>query len=197
MFLLSSPSDERVRTLLAETASAPFTYPFEGLTKDELAESPRGYRLDRYGTPLGAGRTVFETAREALRAFANYPTAFTRVVKLDPEFRTGLVFGTVASHFGFASVHPCRIAFILDEPEANRFGFGLGTLPGHAGCGEERFTVQFDEATGQVRYDVQAVSRPNGFWMSVGRPIMRLIQGQFQRETCSAMVSLSNVHNGS
>lgn len=192
MFLLSTPSDERVRALLAHAADAPFTYPCEGMTKAELDEAPTGYRLHRYGAVIGEGAGVFATACEALCSFANYPASFTRVVRLEPEFAVGTVFGTVASHFGFASVHPCRISFVIDEPELNRFGFGLGTLPGHAGCGEERFLVQLDEETGRVRYDVQAVSKPNGFWMSIGEPIMRFVQRRFQQGTCEAMASFCN-----
>ena len=41
-----------------------------------------------------------------------------------------------------------------------RFGFGYGTLPGHAERGEERFSVEWNREDGCVYYDVFAFSHP-------------------------------------
>ena len=188
MFLASTPTDEEVRSILERFVDAEITHPYVGMTREEVTIAPSGYRLDRYGTALGEGQSVFDRACEALRAFANYPASFTRVVPLEPWVREGLLFGTVASHFGFASVHPCRVVFVEDALSEGRFGFGLGTLPGHAGSGEARFLVTMDPATGGVRYEVQAISRPRGLHMQIGRPVMRFVQRRFQRETCAAMI---------
>jgi len=189
LFVFSIPTDDEVRAILAGAADADFTHPYVGIAREEVSEAPTGFRLDRYGTALGEGKATYERACAALRVFGNYPDSFTRVLPLEPEVREGLVFGTLASHFGFASVHPCRVAYVIDETATGRFGFGLGTLPGHAGSGEERFLVSMDPETGVVRYDVQAISRPQGFLMQLGRPVMRFVQGRFQRETCAAMVA--------
>jgi len=189
LFVFSTPTDDDVRAILAGAAEVGFTHPYVGITREEVNEAPTGFRLDRYGTALGEGKVTFERACAALRTFGNYPDSFTRVLPLEPEVREGLVFGTIASHFGFASVHPCLVAYVIDEMSAGRFGFGLGTLPGHAGSGEERFLVSMNPETGVVRYDVQAISRPQGFLMQLGRPVMRFVQGRFQRDTCAAMVA--------
>lgn len=187
MFFLRPPSDDRVRAALEALAEAEFTHAHVGATRSELDAAPPGFVLDRYGCDLGSGRATFDAARAALRAFAHYPASFTRVVRLAPTLTPGMVFGTVATHFGFASMNPCRVAYVLDEPAAGRFGFGLGTLPGHAAAGEERFLVSRDLASGATRYDVQAFSRPSAWLARLGRPAARRVQRRFQRESCAAM----------
>ena len=179
------PTDERIREILEARSDAPFTHPHDGLTRAPIAESPRGYRLDRYGAVIGRGDVAFERARSALMRFENYPVSFARVVPLREEFVPGLPFATSACHFGFASLHPCRVTFVEDAP--HRFGFGLGTLPGHIGAGEECFRVTLDPADASVRYDVQAISRPAGVLGHLGAPVFRLFQSRFRRETVEAM----------
>ncbi len=191
MFSLRWPTDERVRRVLRAVAEAAFTHPHAGVTRGDLFEAPAGYALDRYGVELGRGDRVFEAARNALRGFENYPGSFTRVVRLDDSFEAGTVFGTVASHFGFASVNPCRIACVIDEPEAGRFGFCLGTLPGHGASGEERFLVSMEPEGGLVRYEVQAISKPAVWLARLGRPAMRRVQARFRSGSCEAMQRLA------
>lgn len=186
MFFLAPPSDARVRALLKKVADAPFTHEPIGASCDELVTAPDGFVLDRYATELGKGAEVFERGRAALCRIDNYPPSFTRVVHLDPEAEVaeGGLFATVARHYGFASVHPCRILYVVDE--ARRFGFGFGTLPGHAESGEERFFVDMD-ASGLVTYDVQAFSRPHALLARLGAPIARRLQLRFQTETLETM----------
>ena len=191
MFFLRWPDDERVRALLRDVSTADFTHSHVGTTRADLEDAPAGYVLDRYGAPLGRGESVFDAARSALRDFANYPASFTRAIRLEETFEAGTVFGTVATHFGFASMNPCRIAFVVDEAEAGRFGFGLGTLPGHAAAGEERFLLTLDPESGLVHYEVQAISKPAVWLARFGRPAMRLVQGRFRRESCEAMRRLA------
>ena len=187
MFFLRHPSDARVREHLASIADAPFTHHFEGRTRHPIERPPDRMQLDAYGCELGTGDAVYRRGVEALKSFANYPSSFTRVVRLSPGFAVGTVFGTVASHFGFASMQPCRIAFLIDEPDEGRFGFVLGTLPGHVVSGEETFVVCSDSATGRVRYEVRVLSRPEALLARVGRSVVRLVQRRFRRETCAAM----------
>ncbi len=183
MFFVSAPKDDQVRALLQRLANAPCTHADQGLTARELEHAPKGFALDRYGTELGEGRAVFERACAALARFENYPRSFTRVVREDEALEPGHRFATVATHLGFASVHPCRVLYVLREED--RFGFGFGTLPGHAECGEERFTVRMDGT--KVRYEVQAFSRPDGLLARLGARITRSYQVRFQGETLEAM----------
>lgn len=183
VFFLSAPSDDEIRSLLGTLADAPFTHRDVGLTQGALDAAPRGYRLDRYGTDLGEGRAVFERASAALSRFENYPPSFTRIVRRAGELAPGHVFATVASHLGFASVHPCRVLYVIREP--TRFGFGFGTLPGHAESGEERFVVEM--VGSMARYEVLAFSKPTGFFPRLGAPIAWGYQLRFQRETLETM----------
>ena len=149
--------------------------------------APTGFRLDVYGVEVGQGETDFARACEAVATFVHYPPSFTRVYSLSSRAEVGTVFGTIASHFGFTSMHPCRILEVIDESAPRRFGFALGTLPGHIGDGEERFLVSLDEKDERVRYDVRAVSRPHGVLGRLGSPFLRHFQRRFQAETCAAV----------
>ncbi len=189
MFFAKCPSDAVLRTLLEARSDSAFTHSHEGVTVGSEIVAPKGFRLEVYGVEVGQGETDFARACEAVATFAHYPSSFTRVYSLTPRAEVGTVFGTIASHFGFASVHPCRILEVIDEPATRRFGFALGTLPGHIGDGEERFLVSLNEKDGRVRYDVRAVSRPHGALGRLGSPFFRHFQLRFQAETCAAMRS--------
>jgi uncharacterized protein (UPF0548 family) len=185
VFLWPVPDDGRVRHVLASLASAPFTQPAVGLTREDLETAPEGFVLDAYGTEVGKGEPVFRRACQLIADFGNYPPSFTRVIALGDRLEPGRVFGTLARHLGFASLHPCRVVYTIDEP--GRMGYGLGTLPGHVEAGEERFLVSLDDETGVVRYDVLAYSRPVGLLARLGAPVIRGFQKRFQRETLETM----------
>lgn len=183
MFHLFLPSDDSIRATLRGLADVDFTYADVGATREPLSAAPRGFVLDRYGAEIGRGRETFERARAALSELRNYPPSFTRVVRDAGELEPGATFATVARHLGFASVHPCRVIYVIRE--ADRFGLGFGTLPGHGESGEERFVVSVEGEV--VRYDVQAFSRPHDLLARLGAPITRYYQRRFQRETVDVM----------
>lgn len=187
MFFLSNPSDAQILAVLADLSDAPFTHVEVGSTEQDLVRAPPGFTLDRYGTELGRGRDVFERACAALSRIENYPPSFTRIVRQPGELAPGRMFATIASHPGFYSAHPCRVLYVMREEQ--RFGFGFGTLPGHAESGEERFMITFDGE--QVRYEIQAFSRPHGLLSRLAAPISRAYQLRFQRETLATMVALA------
>ena len=58
-------------------------------------------------------------------------------------------------------IFPARIIYLVEETgDVKRFGFGYGTLSGHAERGVERFSVEWNREDGCVYYDVFAFSRP-------------------------------------
>jgi uncharacterized protein (UPF0548 family) len=185
VFFVSVPSDDQIRDLLRRLGDKPCTYADVGITKHDLKVAPRGFQLDRYGTELGQGREVFARASAVLARIGNYPQSFTRIVREHGELTTGHQFATVATHLGFASVHPCRVLYVVRDD--HRFGFGFGTLPGHVESGEERFMVRIDGQ--RVSYEVQAFSRPDGVLARLGARIARQYQLRFQRETLQMMRS--------
>jgi uncharacterized protein (UPF0548 family) len=81
-------------------------------------------------------------------------------------------------------VAPCGIVYVVDEP--GRFSFGYGTLPGHPEQGEESFVIKA-AAAGQVRFDVNAFSRPAEALTRIGSPVARVIQ---RRVTNGYLVAL-------
>ena len=57
---------------------------------------------------------------------------------------------------------------MIDEGlREKKFGFAYGTLPDHAGSGEERFLVEMDDEE-IVWYDILAFSRPNRVLARIG-----------------------------
>jgi len=96
----------------------------------------------------------------------------------------GTTVAVLARHFGFWSLNPCRIVYVIDEPA--RFGFAYGTLVGHSEIGEERFSVELDPQTNEVWYDLYAFSRPTPL-VRLGYPLARILQKRFARCSLDAM----------
>ena len=69
-----------------------------------------------------------------------------------------------------------------------RFGFGYRTLPGHAECGEERFSVEWNREDGCVYCDVFAFSRPKHPLTWLGYPFARALQRRFARDSKRVML---------
>lgn len=188
MFLWRNPTASEVSSVLEARRTASFTYDTLGMTASGIA--PRGYDLDAYGITLGRGEATFERARLACAAFGMYPEGWTRVSALSPV-APGMLFATVARHFGFWSLHPCRVIDVFDTTTETerRWGFYFGTLPGHGERGEERFTISHDLRLDQVRYSVCAMSQPADLLTRLGYPIARALQRRFSREGRAAMLA--------
>ncbi|WP_197447122.1 DUF1990 family protein [Tautonia plasticadhaerens] len=102
--------------------------------------------------------------------------------------RTGKVVATVARRLGLWWLNACRIVYVVDEEgPVCRCGFAWGTLPDHAVSGEERFLVEWDRASGEVRYDILAFSRPQRLLSRLGYRSLRRVQHQVGRESAAAM----------
>ena len=107
----------------------------------------------------------------------------------ETPIRTGEVVAVVARRVGLWWLSACRVVYVVDEPgPVGRYGFAYGTLPDHAGSGEERFLVEWDRASGEVWYDVLAFSRPQWLLTRLGYRYMRRLQKRFGRESAAAMV---------
>ena len=95
----------------------------------------------------------------------------------------------IARQLGLWWLNACRIVYVVDEPgPISRYGFAYGTLPDHAGTGEERFLVEWDRASGEVWYDILAFSRPHWLLTRLGYPYVRRVQKRFGRESAAAML---------
>ena len=94
----------------------------------------------------------------------------------------------LARSLGLWWLNACRIVAVVNEHgPVNRFGFVYGTLPDHAGSGEERFLIEWDREEGSVWYDILAFSWPRHVLARLGYPWARRVQKRFGRDSAAAM----------
>ncbi len=158
---------------LCDLDGLPLTYAEVGAT-DALPDDDIG-RLQEYhhaheAARIGSGRACFEQAGTAVMRYGMLRGAGVRVTASTEVAQVGtLVLGRLGPIWA-----PCRVVYVVDEP--NRRGFAYGTLPGHAEAGEEYFGVRYDPASESVYAEVTAFSRPNTWWSKAGAPVAALVQ---------------------
>ena len=186
MFGFDAPGDGGLHEELARLTNAPYSYIEIGALKDPVF--PPGYRDDRHRELLGHGAECYERAIAAVRRWEMFNLDWVRLQPALPPIAVDTAFG-ISARFLFAwSTNFCRIAYLVqDHGETERFGFGLGTLPGHILAGEERFCVEWHRADDTVWYHVVAFSRPVQLLSRRGYPLVRQLQGRFARDSHAAM----------
>jgi uncharacterized protein (UPF0548 family) len=152
---------------LADLAGLPLTYAEVGAT---AATMPVGYTHLRMSRRIGTGRPRFEEAADAVMRYGMLRGAGLRVSASTEVARVG---SDVLGRLG-PFVAPCRVVYLIDEP--NRRGFAYGSLPGHAVSGEEMFGVRYDPTDGGVYSEVAAFSRPATWWSRLGAPVLTVVQ---------------------
>ncbi len=186
MLLLREPSDKRIQHFLDGQRTLPFSYPEVGASRDG---APHGYGINQHDGRLGFGRETFARAVQALRRWKMYETGWTRLCWPDAPISEGTVVGVVGRHLGIRSLNAVRIAYVFEDegPSLKRYGFAVGTLPGHLELGEERFTVEWHEADDSVLYEVFAFSRPAHPLVRLAQPLARRIQSRFAPDSLQSM----------
>ena len=163
---------------LSGLAAQSLTYEEVGATQGSM---PPGYRHVVAGRRIGTGRPRFEQAADAVLRYGMLRGAGVRVQATTGVAEPGAdVLGRLGPLFA-----PCRVVYVLDEP--NRRGFAYGSLPGHAVCGEEMFAVRYDPADGGVYAEVAAFSRPATWWSRLGSPALALAQKVVTRRYLNAV----------
>ncbi len=152
---------------LTDLADRALTYSEVGATAGAM---PEGYHHLRKSSVIGLGRERFEQAAAEGMRWGMLRGAGLRVEATAPVAAVG---AEVLVHLG-PVVAPCRVVYVVDEPD--RRGFAYGTLPGHAECGEELFLVRFDPATEEVHADVAAFSKHATWWSRLGSPVTSMVQ---------------------
>lgn len=152
---------------LSDLAGLAFTYPDVGATAGEL---PDGYHHVRAAAQIGTGRARFDAAADAVLRWGMQRGAGMRV---DATTVTAAPGTDVLGRLGPMRV-PCRVVYVVDEPD--RRGFAYGTLPGHPESGEELFCVRHDPTTDKVYAEISAFSRPATWWSRLGSPAARVAQ---------------------
>jgi uncharacterized protein (UPF0548 family) len=186
VLLLREPSDAEIQRFLDGQRFLPFSYPDVGASRDG---APLGYGVNHHRGRLGTGKEVFARSVEALRHWKMYETGWTRLCWPDAPVAEGTVVGVVGRHLGIRSLNACRVAYVYreEEPSLQRYGFAVGTLPGHVERGEERFTVEWNATDDTVSYEVFAFSRPAHPLVRLAGPLARLIQRRFAPDSLQSM----------
>ncbi|MCV7150247.1 DUF1990 domain-containing protein [Mycolicibacterium pyrenivorans] len=152
---------------LSALSGKPLTYTEVGATAGPM---PPGYHHLRKSSVIGRGRDRFDEAAANGMRWGMLRGAGLRVEAATPVAEVG---AEVLVHLG-PVVAPCRVVYVVDEPD--RRGFAYGTLPGHAESGEELFLVRYDPATEDVIAEVVAFSRHATWWSRLGSPVTSLLQ---------------------
>ncbi len=159
-------SDAALNEMARHAADLELTYDSIGMTKSPPASLR--YHLDRVSTPVDS----FEGAAAGLRTWRAHRAAKARVAPDAAPIEVGQNVVVAFPMFLVTVIAPCRIVWVIDEPD--EFGFGYGTLRGHPEEGEESFVVRRD--SDGSRFDVCALSRPATFTSRVGAPVARRVQ---------------------
>jgi uncharacterized protein (UPF0548 family) len=148
--------------------NAPFSYADVGATAAEL---PAGYRaVHRRGV---LERRDFDAAVEDVTRWRVHERAGLWVAASGPATDTDTV---VDMRFGVGPLAvriPCRVAYVVAEPD--RAGFAYGTLPGHPESGEESFVLT-RLGDGRITFTITAFSRPATRLARLGGPMTRVVQ---------------------
>lgn len=163
---------------LCDLPALALTYAEVGATAAEL---PGGYHHAHATARIGSGRARFEAAGDAVLAWGMLRGAG---IDVETTSATAEVGSEVIVKIGPLRA-PCRVVYVLNEP--NRRGFAYGTLPGHGVSGEELFSVRFEPGSESVYAEVVAFSRPATWWSRLGGPVTPLLQGVIARRYLRAV----------
>lgn len=166
MLFLRRPTAAAIREFLAAQSRLALTYSAVGAT---ATSPPAGYVVDHTRMRLGAGEKVFAAAKAALEGWRQFRLGWLEASPEDTPINEGQVVAILARSLGLWWLNACRIVAVVDEDgPVKRFGFAYGTLPDHAGSGEERFLVEWDREDDSVWYDILAFSRPRHVLVRLG-----------------------------
>ncbi|MBI3213123.1 MAG: DUF1990 domain-containing protein [Mycobacterium sp.] len=165
---------------LGDLAALPLTYEQVGATGDGMT-LPAGYHHVRVGAQIGSGRDRFEHAAASVLRYGMLRGAHVRVSASTEVAQVGTA---VLGRLGPFQA-PCRVVYVVDEP--NCHGFAYGTLPGHPVSGEERFAVRYEPRTDSVYAEVVAFSRPATVFSTLAGPALPLVQRLVTRRYLQAV----------
>jgi uncharacterized protein (UPF0548 family) len=154
---------------LKALADLPLTYDEVGATAQ--AQFPQGYKHLSASAQIGTGDQRFEQAADAVMHWGMQRGSGLGVQASSEEVVVSAI--VVVTMLGVLRA-PCRVVYVIDEPDER--GFAYGTLPGHPECGEERFSVRRDPNTSAVFAEVSAFSRPGSWLTRLGGPVVPVVQ---------------------
>ena len=179
MLTLRRPTESVLAALVESDRSQPLSYR-EGLLN--RSDEERYWFVDRHRETVGHGVADFEGACAALRQWAQFRRPWAIAAQPPAPIRIAETVGYSARALGLWWSYTCRIVDTFDSvgDATSVFGFDYGTIRGHAERGEERMLVTLDRASGQVWFELFAMSRPGRWFMWCGLPFGRRMQARFR-----------------
>ncbi len=177
------PSVEFCRKALQALDGQPLTYWERGAT--DWKRMPQGYAHARDSVALGRGEEVWAFAKTALTHWDCYPQADWIALCEYPRIEVGQQVMVLFQIAGLWWTSPCRIVYVIDEPD--RYGFAYGTLPGHVESGEELFLVERDPLTGEVHYEIRMMANAAHPLAKLVPPFVKAMQQRFRKTSLRQM----------
>jgi uncharacterized protein (UPF0548 family) len=185
---LARPTGAEIEGKIAAAKRLPLT-PARLLKSTEgllIAQVSRSFAHDRSRTRLGTGERVFASAKQAFAEWQQFDLDWAHVANPEAKMAVGEIVAVEVRSLGLWTLNLSRIVETVDSPD--RFGFVYATTEMHVEQGEERFLLRRDEATGEVWYELEAVSRPRSVLALMGYPVTRVFQHRFARDSHRKML---------
>jgi uncharacterized protein (UPF0548 family) len=189
VFTLNRPTAAVIEQQIAAAAGLPSSAPALLTLShrlDPAASLPFGFAHDFKRTKIGRGHQAFAAARLAFQRWAMFDLGWVRVANPQAPIATGEIVAVEAHTLGLWTLNLSRIKEVVDEP--NSFGFVYATTEMHVEQGEERFLIDLAPETGEVFYELEAVSRPRNRLARLGLPATRKFQHHFARDSHRRML---------
>lgn len=185
MIRIQYPSEAQLKVFKNRIVSLPFSYKEVGSSASNF---PPNFNHDHNRIYLGKGEEVWQNAKIALQNWQQFPSPWTAIYPNTTPFEKDQVVVVAFHLFGLWWFNGARIVYAFDE--ANRFGFAYGTLTKHVEIGEECFWIERNEQ-GETYYCIKAFSRPNYWYVKLVKPLARIYQRKFVRQSFESMKQLS------
>lgn len=182
MFSLRKSTEDRIQEQIVIARERPAASPrflsvAEGLLVDDLGS----FAHDRSWSCLGVGQTAFNAAKRAFANWQMFDLGWVRVVNTAALIECRQMIAVEVHALGLWTVNLNQILETVDSD--TQFGFLYSTTSRHVEQGEETFLLGLDPATGEVSYEVEAVSRPRHPLARAAYPVTRFFQHKFARES--------------
>lgn len=196
MFGLAKPTAAEIAQRIAAASeatvrAAEWLAPECGLKVTRL---PAFFVRDSSESVLGRGEAVFAAARAAFVQWAMFDLGWARVANAETTIARGEIVAVEVQSLGLWTVNLSRIVEVVETSSA--FGFIYKTTALHVEEGEERFLLTLEAETGEVRYRLEAVSRPRAALARLGLPVTRMFQRRFARDSHRRMRAAVKPYGG-
>jgi uncharacterized protein (UPF0548 family) len=181
MFTPAKSSAAEIEKHIAAAKLTPTDGPRLLSIERQIGRPASGFAHDRSRSRIGLGEASLLAAKQALGQWEQFNLGWVRVANPDAAIAVGEIIAVEARTLGLWTLNLSRITETIDHP--TRFGFIYNTTELHVEQGEERFLIELDPASGEVWYELEAVSRPRLPLARLGYPLTRYFQRKFAQDS--------------